>query len=292
MNILITGAGGFIGSHLVERCRVLGHYVVGIDRREDWLRGDFICDEELWDDVRNLGDLEKQTILQVPFDLCFHLAADARIQPSFDDPVGYVANNVMSTVAVLAFCRKHDIRMIYAGSSTADDDVAKNVYATTKMQGEMLCSAWSRCFGLSTAIARFYNVYGVRQVEEGRDATVIGIWERQCREGKKLTVTGDGRQRRDFTAVEDIVEGLLAIAKRGGVRGQIYALGTGKNYGLLEAARMFVPNERIEFLPKRPGESAVTRADVEKTEKDIDWKARRSLADYVKAFLEKNDVSA
>jgi UDP-glucose 4-epimerase len=302
MNILITGAGGFIGSHLVEKYREEGHFVVGIDRKDPycWSRGKAVCDLEFYLDVRSIFELpERCTFLENPqnlgggtgnfsphFDLCFHLAADARIQPSFATPVEYVANNVMGTVEVLNFCKQRGTRLIYAGSSTADDDVSKNVYATTKFTGEMLCKTWSRCFGLSTAVARFYNVYGSRQVEEGRDATVIGIWEKQLREGKKITITGDGHKRRDFTAVEDIVDGLFAIAERGGDHGQVYGLGTGKNYGILEAAKMFVPMDRIEFIQDRPGESEETLADVAYTAKTIGWKAIRSLEDYAKEKLQ------
>jgi len=288
MNILITGAGGFVGSHLVEKFRNEGHFVVGVDRKDPdyWSRGNAVCDLEFYLDVRSIFELpslgHSEELFSEHFDLCFHLAADARIQPSFVTPVEYVANNVMSTVEVLNFCKQHGTRVIYAGSSTADDDVSKNVYATTKFIGEMLCKTWSRCFGLSTAIARFYNVYGSRQVEEGRDATVIGIWEKQLREGKKITVTGDGHKRRDFTAVDDIVSGLVAIALHGGDHGQVYGLGTGKNYGILEAAKMFAPMDQIEFIQDRPGESEETLADVSYTEKTIGWKATRSLEDYAK----------
>lgn len=282
MHMLITGAGGFIGSYLVERCRLLGHHVVGIDRKDltEWSHGCLTADREICLDVRGIGDLG-YSIGQV--DWCFHLAADARIQPSFEMPVEYVSNNILSTTAVLDFCKQKGARVVYAGSSTADDDVTKNVYAVTKHTGETLCRTWSHCFGLSTAVARFYNVYGPRQIEDGLFATVIGIWEKQLREGRKLTVTGDGHKRRDFTAVRDIVMGLLAIAERGGHEGQVYALGTGVNYSILDVARMFVPSDDcIEFIPARPGESEVTLADVAVTEQAIGWKAEKQLPDYIR----------
>jgi UDP-glucose 4-epimerase len=171
--------------------------------------------------------------------------------------------------------------MVYAGSSTADDDVAKNVYATTKVQGEELCRAWSLCFGVKVDMARFYNVYGARQIEDGQYATVIGIFERQFRGGEKLTVTGDGSQRRDFTAVEDIVDGLVAIADRGRGDASVYGLGTGRNYSILEVARMFVPDDRIRFIPRPPGESEVTLAGAARTDSMLGWLSNRWLEDYV-----------
>lgn len=171
--------------------------------------------------------------------------------------------------------------MVYAGSSTADDDTAKNVYATTKRSGEMLCQAWGRCFDLSVSIARFYNVYGPRQIESGELATVIGIFERQWRNGEQLTVTGDGSQRRDFTFVGDIVDGLVTIANRGSGDSKIYPLGTGVNYSLLEIARMFVDDGRIRFIPRPPGEAEVTLAKVGETMYAIGWSATQRLEEYI-----------
>jgi len=283
VNILITGAGGFIGSHLVDRCCRDGHYVVGVDRKQlgDWSRGSSRYDVERCMDARDIHRLSHGSQSFDQFDLCFHLAADARIQPSFHSPVEYCSNNIMSTVHVLDFCRQLSVRMVYAGSSTADDDVTKNVYAASKFTGETLCRTWSRCFGLSTAIARFYNVYGARQIEEGVWATVVGIFERQWRSGEKLTVTGDGHQRRDFTHVDDIVEGLLAVSERGGASGEVHGLGTGANHSVLDVARMFVDDDRIEFVPSRPGESEVTLADVARTEREIGFRAIRRLPEYV-----------
>jgi len=281
MNILITGAGGFIGSHLVDRCKADGHAVGGIDRKAEilWTRGQQECDCEIYEDCRDIHRFGDQ--IAVKIDLCFHLAAYARIQPSFSDPMGYVANNIVGTANMLDFCRRRNIRMVYAGSSTADDDVTKNVYAATKYSGEILCKTWAKCFGTDVAIARFYNAYGPRQIEDGPDATVIGIWEKQLREGKLLTVTGNGSQRRDFTHVLDIVDGLMAIAERGVGQGEVYGLGCGKNYSITEAARLFAPEPYpIEFLPARPGESARTLADTQKTEDAIGWRAKHRLEDY------------
>jgi UDP-glucose 4-epimerase len=293
MRAIVSGAGGFIGSHLVDRLVADGHFVVGVDEKlgTDWLRGRNSATFELslldvsgpcaelkawlneWSDER--------------FDVCFHLAAESRIQPSFNRPLEYVQDNIVGTARMLELCRKYKIpQLVYAGSSTADDDVAKNVYATTKIAGEQLCRAWNVGFGLKTAIARFYNVYGPRQIEDGQYATVIGIFERQWRNGEKLTVTGDGSQRRDFTHVADIVDGLISIARKQAIINSqdytpTYSLGSGINWSILQVAKMFVDDDRIAFIPRPRGEAAVTLANINHTSRALNWRASRSLLDYI-----------
>lgn len=168
--------------------------------------------------------------------------------------------------------------MVYAGSSTADDDTQSNVYAASKHAGEELCRTWHKSFGLRVAVARFYNVYGPRQIEDGRYATVVGIFERQTRQGLPLTVTGDGLQRRDFTHVDDIVSGLLAVAESGVPDGRPYSLGSGTNHSIIEIAEMF--GGHVEFLPKRPGEAAVTLADLSAAS-HLGWSPKKRIEDYI-----------
>jgi len=279
MRTLITGAGGFIGSHLVDKCVRLGHYVIGLDKKslDEWIKGKrfpHFC----MPNVR----VENLESYPVDFDLVFHLAAESRIQPSFKKPLKTVCSNVLGTAAVLTLAKCNGASVVYAGSSTADDIPEKNVYAMSKWQGEELCRTWRQCFGTKIGIARFYNVYGERHVSIGEYATVVGIFERQYVTNQELTVTGDGSQRRDFTHVNDIVDGLIAIAENGG-NGE-YRLGTGRNYSILEVAKMFVNEDRIVFLPKRRGESEETCAQLENTAKRLKWEAKVSLEDYVNNF--------
>ena len=283
MRALVTGAGGFIGSHLIDRLNNEGHEVVALDRKvmQDWALHIGVANLP-GVDLTEWSQLMDGTIIWPDgFDYCFHLAAESRIQPSFVYPVQCCQDNLMGTVHALELSRLFKVKkFIFAGSSTADDDTSKNIYATTKYQGEMLCRSWYTCFDLDYSLARFYNVYGPRQIDEGSMATVIGIFERQYKNGEKLTVTGDGHKRRDFTHVDDIVDGLLAIAKRGVRSG--YALGTGVNYSILDIARMFVDDSRIEFIPDRPGEAETTLARATWTESTIGWKAHHRLPDYIK----------
>ncbi len=187
----------------------------------------------------------------------------------------------MGTVSVFEFARAIGAKVVYAGSSTFYHSIYANAYAFSKWQGEELCRMYARVFGVSTVIARFFNVYGKRQIEDGEYATVIGVFERQIRNGKPLTVTGTGEQRRDFTHVSDIVRGLIAMSERG-FTGSTYNLGTGTNYSILQVANLF--GGPIEFVPKRPGEAFETRADISKTISDLDWSPKENLVDYVRSL--------
>ena len=140
---------------------------------------------------------------------------------------------------------------------------------------------------MSTAVARFYNVYGPRQVETGKYATVIGIWENQLREGSELTVTGDGSQRRDFTHVNDIVAGLVAIGERGREDGHVYSLGTGLNHSVAELAKRMVGDDesQILFVPRPPGEAEATRAKIEATCDELGWLPMHSIEDYIDGII-------
>ncbi len=279
--VLITGAGGFIGSHLVDRCKSLGACVLGVDRKpiEEWSRGERFCDHEIVADVS--GAVLSQGNLGIT-DYCFHLAAESRIQPSFRIPLRYVFSNVVGTARALEYCRKVGAKLIYAGSSTADGDIRMNPYAATKLQGETLCKTWGYSFNQQTSIARFYNVYGPRQVEEGMWATVVGIFERQYRNGEPLTVSGDGKQRRDFTHVDDIVAGLVRIAEYGMGTGEIYPLGSGENHSILQVAQMFTTDSgRIQFYPRPAGEVEYTLCDFDLTLRHTGWIPTKRLEDYV-----------
>jgi len=285
MRAMVTGSEGFIGSRLVERLAADGNEVIGVDKKpyRDWFGRAAKHVPRLREDVATLDRSEWNSLA---VDVVFHLAAESRIQPSFDAPVKFVWSNTLGTAAVLDWATRHEAKVVYAGSSTADDDVTKNVYALTKRHGEELCLTFNHCFGTRVSIARFYNVYGPGQIEEGPYETVIGVFERQFRNGEKLTVTGDGGQRRDFTHVDDIVDGLIRMGEQELVGCPIFSFGSGTNYSILEVARMFVGDERIEFVPKRPGESDVTLANCELAERRLGWRPKASnLPSYVSSIV-------
>tara|TARA_B100002052_G_scaffold245896_1_gene231807 strand:+ start:271 stop:1134 length:864 start_codon:yes stop_codon:yes gene_type:complete len=277
MNVLVTGGAGFIGTHLTKRL-VRGNNKV--DVLDDFSRGKKENKIEKVNyinrDVRQeLNDLEG-------YDVIFHLAALARIQPSFDEPLQTIDINAKGTANICDLAKRIKAKVIYAGSSSFYAGPYLNPYAFSKWQGEEICKMYSKVYGISTANARFFNVYGDGQPSTGQYATIVGIFEEQYKAGAPLTITGDGEQRRDFTHVEDIVSGLILMSK-GNWNGEIFNLGTAKNYSINELAAMY--KHKTKYIPKRPGEAAKTLADITFTKEKLGYKPGIDLNDYVRDWL-------
>ena len=285
--ILVTGGLGFIGSHLVETLLQ--------DKNNDVVVMDNLCSDssspankregaEYWiDDIRNINTYRYQP----DFDIVFHLAALARIQPSFKDPLKYFSIDALGTAEVLEFSRRSNAKVIYAGSSSAYGGPKLNPYAFAKYTGEQLCEMYSEVYNLSTCVARFFNVYGERQPTSGPYATVVGVFQNQAFYRESLTITGDGTQRRDFTHVSDIVSGFLSLSQDEWT-GQVFNLGTGKNYSINELARMF--GDDIQYIPRRPGEAKNTLADISKTSEATGWEPKVDIKGYVQDWKEAHKI--
>jgi UDP-glucose 4-epimerase len=282
LKVLVTGGAGFVGSNLVDRLVNDGHDVYVWDNLVTGKKENVNSNAKFF--YISVDSISPEYVYKtLCFDVIFHLAALARIQPSFKMPVENLNCNVVSTMRALELARLCKARFVYSGSSSFYHDVYANPYTFTKWQGEECCKLYNKVYGVSTAIARFFNVYGPRHICEGDYATVIGIFEKQRAEGLPLTVTGDGQQRRDFTHVNDIVDGLVRMSKDNW-NADVFNLGTSKNHSVLEVAKMFKPKE-IKFLPKRPGEAKDTLADTSFTQEKLGWKAKESLEEYVKEFV-------
>jgi hypothetical protein len=192
--------------------------------------------------------------------------------------------NKTGTFAVLEFCRKRGSKLVYAGSSTkfADGGLGRDgsPYAWTKATNTELVKNYGVWFGLNYAIVYFYNVFGGRERGVGPFATLIGIYKEEYRSGHPLTVVLPGTQQRNFTHVEDIVDGLILVGEKG--EGDGYGIGNPHAYSIMDVAKMFATS--IVTLPPRKGNR--TSSDVE-TEKLIalGWKAQRQLAEDIKAFV-------
>ena len=287
MRVLVTGGVGFVGTNLIKRLLKDGHEVVSIDNystgfKENEQDG---CEYHNFN-LQHIYDFD--SYMENP-DVVFHLAALARIQPSIKNPTIAIQNNFDSTLNVLEWARKNNTPVVFAGSSSFHHGLWGSPYAWSKHAGEQLCRLYSNVYDLSTIICRFYNVYGPHQLEEGTYATVLGIFEKQYREGKPLTVTGDGQQRRDFTHIEDIVDGLIKCmeAMHGAVdmryAGEIFELGRGVNFSIKEIAEMF--GTEIEYIPKRPGEYDVTLCDYSKANETLDYNPVKNIDEYIKEVI-------
>lgn len=280
MNVLVTGGAGFVGSHLVDALVARGDDVTVVDDLSTGLLANITKEKVNF----RRGRAEHLYYPHPVPELIFHLAAQPRIQPSFRDPEYTLRTNHDSTCRMLELARKHGARVVYAGSSTFYGGVHRNAYAYSKWEGEELCRLYSKLFQVPSSIARFFNVYGPRQIDRGEYATVVGIFMRQKLAGEALTVTGTGAQRRDFTHVQDIVQGLLKMAEPSKMGGT-YQLGTGKNYSINQVAAMFNPVD-VRYLPARPGEAEETLAGVEETQETLGWTPTHSLPEDIAEWLQ------
>jgi len=282
--VLVTGGLGFIGSNLVDRLASIGGYdITVIDNllsQSSNINYKRNYANYIIDDINNLDNIKYKDL---EFDIIFHLAGLARIQPSFEDPISYFKSNTLGTVNVCELAKRCGARVVYAASSSAEAGPRLNPYAFTKWSGEEILKMYSQIFNVSTVSTRFFNVYGDRQPTEGTYATVIGIFERQYKNMETLTVTGTGEQRRDFTHVYDICDGMICLSKKFH-SGEIYNLGTGTNYSINEIAEMFMKEKR--YIPKRPGEAEITLADISETMK-FGFEPKQSIKKYIDQFLQK-----
>ena len=285
MKMLVTGGAGFVGTNLIKRLLKDGHDVVSIDnysagKKENHQEG---C--RYWNFDLSAG--RNAVLERNEYDTIFHLAALARIQPSIKNSYQTIYNNFICTLNVLEQAKLNNIPVVYAGSSSFHHGLYESPYAWSKFSGEELCKLYSSVYDVPTSICRFYNVYGPYQVEGGTWATVIGKFENQFRNNKPLTIVGDGEQRRDFTHIDDIVDGLIRISRamHGEVdmryAGEIFELGSGKNYSINEVADMFDKYYIREYIPTRKGEYDITLCDYSKAELELGWKPTRNLKDYI-----------
>jgi len=282
MKILVTGGAGFIGTNLCKRLIEDKHTVWSFDNYSTGLKQNEIDGVNYYNvDVK---DGFKNWIQK--FDVIFHLAALARIQPSIKNPMECLENNFNGTLNVLEYARTHDIPVIYAGSSSKHHNLYGSPYAWSKYGGEELCKLYSEVYNLNTTICRFYNVYGDYHIKTGDYATVIGIFEEQYSNKKDLTITADGEQRRDFTHVEDIVDALVRCIGKD-FRAEEFELGTGVNYSINEVANMFGNDYPKKYISARPGEYDVTLCTDRKAHNLLGWKPTKNLKDYVNKWLNK-----
>ena len=286
--ILVTGGCGFIGSNLVDiLVKDSNNNVFVVDNLDTGKRE--YCNEKatyIFKDIREIFSEEIPKNLK-DVEVIFHLAALARIQPSFEKPVDTFDINTQGTALVCEYAHKIGAKVVYAGSSSYYGGVYLNPYAFSKWQGEEVCRMYSQVYGLDTSVARFFNVYGSRHPKSGPYATVVGVFERQYKNKEPLTITGNGEQRRDFTHVGDICTGLIALSEKQ-FKGEPFNLGTGKNHSMNELSVLFTGSGK-KYIPARPGEAWITLADIEETTSSTGWLPKMKLEDYIFSWISKNE---
>jgi UDP-glucose 4-epimerase len=279
MKILVTGALGFVGKNLCKRLIEEGYDVIGLDNYEIGKATDEIKG------VRYLPwDIEQIEYLKgYGIDLCFHLAALSRIQPSFEQPSETFRVNTRGTEAVCEWARQFNVKVVYSGSSSQWHDPFLSPYAMYKKMGEDVCKMYKKIYNLNVEIARFYNVYGPEEIVDGKWAAVIGLWRSQIRDGNPLTIVGDGEQRRDFTHIDDIVDALIKIGLGNETVEDAWELGTGFNYSLNEVADIFIERFGCEkkYIPQQRGNYQQTLRENDLALEKLDWKPTDRLKEYI-----------
>jgi UDP-glucose 4-epimerase len=276
MKILVTGGAGFVGYNLCKKLIEDGHDVISIDNYSTGKKQNEIDGVTYFNSDIAYG-INKTIVEGV--EAVVHLAASARIQPSFSDPILFARNNVIGTFYVCELCRELKIPLVFAGTSSHHSGKYKNPYTFTKDLSEETIKLYQQIFELKGSIARFYNVYGPHQLEEG-NATLIGIWDKANREGSPFYIFGDGSKRRDFTHVEDIVDALILIIKKE-AWGEVFELGRGNNFSVKEIAKMY-DYDNIIYKEDKEGEAQDTLCDLSLAKNILGWNPTKKIEDWIK----------
>jgi UDP-glucose 4-epimerase len=292
MNCLVTGGAGFIGSNLVDKLIDLGHNVICIDNESAECHEQFYWNPKANNHKYDICDYNKIEHFFNGIDYVFHIASDARIQPAILNPRKSIESNAVGTANVLELSRLAKVKkFIYSSTSSAygKKAILPNIetqasdpltpYSTAKVFGENLARVYYNLYGLETISLRYFNVYGDRQPLKGQYAPVIGLFLKQYHESKPLTVVGDGSQRRDFTHISDVVQANILAAELSSGFGEVYNIGYGSNYSILDIANM-ISND-VKFIPSRIGEVQETLASNEKFKGLTGWTPKVSLIEWL-----------
>ncbi|MHB8913406.1 MAG: NAD-dependent epimerase/dehydratase family protein [Minisyncoccota bacterium] len=273
--ILVTGGAGFIGSHLCARLIAEGNRVISLDNYFTGSRENHVAGVEYREG--HTKDIERH-VPEIP-DVIYHLGEYSRVEKSLEEPALVWDMNKAGTFGVLEFWRRHGCKLIYAGSSTKFGDGGlgrdQSPYAWTKATNTELVRNYGSWYGLPYAITYFYNVYGPGE-RSGTYGTVIEIFKQKRKAGEPLTVTTPGTQRRNFTHINDIIDGLILVGDKG--LGDDFGIGNEQSYSILEVAQLF--GGEIIMKPASQGNRMTAGIDTSKT-RLLGWAPKKRLIDYI-----------
>ena len=276
---LVTGGAGFIATNLIKSLLANNVKVVSLDNYSTGYKLNELEGVEYF--TLDIEEIEK--INDTDFDICFHLAAQSRVQPSFENPQESIRVNVNGTMKVMEWAKKRNVKVIYAGSSSKHHDPSDSPYAMTKFLGEEICKLYKSSFNVNVEIARFYNVYGPFEPLDEKFGNVIGIWQVMAKKNKPLTIVGDGNQKRDFTHVFDIVDGLLRIANTDIKHKDAWEIGTGINYTINQLFQMFKEKFNTDsiYIPDQRGNYRETLRVNDDLINLLNWQPKDRLKKYI-----------
>ena len=289
---LVTGGAGFIGSHIVDYLVYLNHDVVVVDNHS-------ANNDKFYGNVRaehvdaDITDYSAMSAAMEGVDYVFHLAAESRLQPAIKNPIDAVTRNCVGTTVLLQAARNACVRrFVYSSTSSGygnnpapsvetQPDDCLNPYSASKIAAEKFCKMYTDLYGLDTVCLRYFNVFGERSPTRGQYAPVIGIFERQKAAGEPLTIVGDGSQKRDFVYVGDVARAnyLASIMPLKGHNGEVFNVGSGKNYSIQEIADLISPEQK--YIPKREGEMETTLANIDKIRSVIGWVPEVDVLEWI-----------
>lgn len=304
MRYLVTGAAGFIGSHLCRRLVAEGDDVVGLDDLSDG-RIENLADVPDVDFVE--ADLRDEELVRRAAANCsaiLHQGAMRSVPRSIEQPEKTTDVNVRGTLNVLLAARDAGATVVFASSSSVYGDQdrfplreemeprPRSPYAASKLAGEGYCRAWWLSFGVPTVALRYFNVYGPRQDPENEYAAVIPRFVMACLDGKRPIIHGDGEQSRDFSFIDDVVDAnLLAAAAPDDARGRVLNVGGGRTPTSINEVLAFVarytgasPDPVLE--PTRPGDVRRTEADIELARRLIDYDPKVTIEEGILRTVE------
>jgi UDP-glucose 4-epimerase len=275
--ILVTGGAGFIGSNLCE--------VLSKDVSNDVYSLDNYFTGSIDNHVENVNYIEGNTsdisrLVNFTPSLVYHLGEYSRVEQSFDDIDKVWKYNKDGIFAVLEFVRKSGSKLVYSGSSTKFGDGGlgrdQSPYAWTKATNTELVENYGTWYNIPYAIVYFYNVYGNREISTGKYATLIALFAEKMKNGEPLTVVSPGTQKRNFTHIDDIINGIILVANNG--YGDNFGIGCSKSHTIYEIAKMFGGD--IEVLPERNGNRMMADTVCDKT-KALGWNSTIDISDYI-----------
>ena len=290
--VAVTGGAGFIGSNMVDRLISEGKEVIILDNFSTGKREN--CNPKA-----TIYEVDLSTDHLEPFlegvDVVFHFAALARVQPSIEDPLTFNKHNVDGTLRLLMACHKEGIkRVVYSASSSCYGNATMfptpethstnplSPYGLQKYVGEQYCKMFSEVYGLDTCSLRYFNVYGEKMTLEGAYCLAMGVFAKQMLDGKPLTITNDGNQRRDFTYVGDVVEAnWLAAIHSNKLNGESFNIGNGSNYSINEIADMLGGEKTYGEKRLEPFQ---TLADNNKAKSILKWNPKGDLPTWIKQY--------